>query len=118
MFEISSLITELFTAIDGKDAKGFGEFLTEDAEFRFGNHPPTKGKQSAIEAVDYFFNSIYALSHTIEAQVNDANSVICHGHVTYTRHDKSELTVPFCNWLYFTDDKISCYLIFADTSNL
>jgi len=39
--------------------------------------------------------------------------VVCHGIVTYTRHDSSALTVPFANILTVEDGLFSKYLIFA-----
>jgi TRAP-type uncharacterized transport system substrate-binding protein len=44
--------------------------------------------------------------------------VICHGTVTYTRHDASTLTVPFANIFRTRDDLIDEYLIYVDASAL
>ena len=34
---------DLYKAIDAKDTKRFLSFLTENAQFRFGNYPPAIG---------------------------------------------------------------------------
>ena len=44
--------------------------------------------------------------------------MICHGTVTYTRHDSSQLKVPFTNILKMDDKLIKEYLIYVDVSQL
>jgi hypothetical protein len=44
--------------------------------------------------------------------------VICHGIVTYTRHDSSTLSVPFANIFRLDGDLIREYLIYVDVSEL
>ncbi len=111
-------LDQLFDAIDSRDARAFASFLTQDCRFRFGNLPQTEGR-AAIEAfVAGFFSSIEALSHQIVASWEVPDGLICHGLVSYTRHDGSRLTVPFANVLKTTDAGIEEYLIFADTSAL
>lgn len=112
------MIKELFAAIDRKDAAAFGGFLTENSLFRFGNQPAVEGCAAIKEYVACFFDSVQALSHDIQQQWRTDDAVICHGFVTYTRHNGSTLTVPFCNVLNMSGDQVQEYLIFADTSAL
>ena len=112
-------IQDLFASIDAKNTDQFSGFLTEDAQFRFGNMPITQGKTAVTEQVDYFFNSIRSLQHSItESWLTKDDTITCHGTVTYTRHDNSTLTVPFCNIFKTNIQGIYEYLIFADVSNL
>jgi hypothetical protein len=46
------------------------------------------------------------------------DALVCHGTVTYTRHDSSTLTVPFANIFKVHGELIDEYLIFIDVSQL
>ncbi len=112
------MLGTLFRAIDGKDADAFAALLAPDGEFRFGNLPPVCGRNAVREFVAGFFASIAALTHVVEASWQVGDDLICHGRVTYTRHDGSTLAVPFANMLRTSPAGYSRYLIFADTSAL
>lgn len=113
------MLKALFNAIDSKDSGTFAQFISEHGTFRFGNMPAVTGRDNIEQFVDQFFSGIHAISHHISESWQTPGCVICHGSVTYIRHDQSELTVPFSNILKVdNDDKISDYLIFADVSAL
>jgi hypothetical protein len=44
--------------------------------------------------------------------------MVCEGEVTYTRHDESEITLPFVNVFEFEGELISHYKIYADSEPL
>lgn len=111
-------IPDLFHAIDGRDAQGFVGFLTTDAEFRFANAPAVNGIHAISDAVQAFFDSIAGVKHTVLEQWENGDTLFCHGLVHYTRHDGSELCVPFANLLHMRDGKVARYLIFTDNSAL
>ncbi len=108
----------LFECIDARDRQGFVGFLHDDVEFRFGNAPPVTGRSSVGEVVGGFFDSIAALRHELERTWSEGDTVICHGTVTYTRHDTSTLHVPFANVFELEAGRVKRYLIFADVSGL
>ena len=109
---------QLFQSIDQQDVEAFLAFLTDDVLFRFGNTDPASGKASVGEAVSGFFGSINGLSHDLAEVWDEEDAVICQGSVTYTRHDKTTLTVPFVNILKLDADLIKEYLIYIDISGL
>lgn len=109
----------LFSSIDRKDAAGFASFLAPDCVFRFGNGEPVGGKANVAAAVEGFFGAVAGLSHTLADWWPVEAGAVCHGTVRYTRHDGSELEVPFSNVFYLSDaGLIRQYLIFADNSAL
>jgi hypothetical protein len=112
------MLNELFKAIDAKDSKTFTSFLSPDCRFRFGNMPEVVGSEDIESFVGGFFESIAALSHRIDQRFELPGNLICHGEVTYTRHDGSTLSVPFSNIFGLDEFGIRDYLIFADTSAL
>ena len=109
---------KLFVAIDTMDTEGFLAFIAPDAEFRFGSAPAVRGQAGIGEAVGGFFTSIAGLSHELQRIVARDNAVICEGQVTYTRHDGSAVTLPFCNVFETRDDLISLYRIYIDIAPL
>lgn len=112
-------VKNLFQAIDNKDTETFAGFLAEHATFRFGNAPIVTGRANIASVVDDFFNSVKALSHTVdETWRTPTAGVICQGTVTYTRFNDSTLTIPFCNIFRVNEDLIEEYLIYADVSAL
>ncbi|WP_169577419.1 nuclear transport factor 2 family protein [Sinimarinibacterium sp. CAU 1509] len=113
-----SWLPQLFASIDARDAAAFCEFLTEDAVFRYGNADPVSGRDAIRSFVGGFFEAIAGLEHRIERHWSEPDAVICHGTVSYTRHDRSTLTVPFANILKLGDNRVRDYLIFVDASAL
>lgn len=109
---------KLFVAIDAMDTEGFLGFIAPDAEFRFASAPPVHGHAAIREAVDGFFSSIATLSHELQRLVSNGNTVVCEGEVTYTRHDGSAITLPFCNVFEVQDGLISLYRIYIDVAPL
>lgn len=112
------MLENLFKAIDAKDTEAFAAFLAPACAFRFGNGPLTEGRPAIAQSVAAFFDAISALAHTVLETWQIPSGLACHGHVTYTRHDGSQLCVPFANVLKLADGGIREYLIFADTSQL
>jgi ketosteroid isomerase-like protein len=111
-------INRLFGTIDRLDVEGFLTFLAPTCRFQFGNMLPVVGTAGIKEAVQSFFESIDGLSHEIIGLWEIGNTTICHGNVTYTRKDKSDLSVPFANIMHGKSGGITEYLIFADVSKL
>jgi len=111
-------LESLFNAIDRKQAGAFTEHLADDCSFTLGNNPTIHGRQGVHEMVSGFFDSIAGLSHEIQQFWKVDDALICHGSVTYSRHDGSELHVPFANVMLLAGPLISDYRIFVDTSQL
>lgn len=110
--------TELFLAIDAKDAAAFVSFLTDDAEFRFGSGPSVYGKEAIETAVSQFFKAINASRHQLTRTWEDHQTRVCQGAVTYTRLDQTQVTIPFANILEMRDEKVRRYLIYVDIAPL
>ena len=111
-------VTQLFQSIDQMDAGKFATFINNEAEFRFGNSPPVVGKEEIRKAVEGFFGTIRGVKHRLLATWTHPDTVICQGEVTYTRHDSSQLTLPFVNIFGIKDNLIKDYLIYVDINPL
>ena len=111
-------INDLFQAIDNRDTESFLTFLTEDVFFRFGNAEPVLGKNNVGNVVRGFFSSIKDIQHDINEAWSLDEKTVCHGFVTYTRHDDTSLTVPFAVIFHMKLEKIREYLIYTGVSQL
>ena len=108
----------MFAAIDAMDADAFNTYLTPDALFRFGSAEPVHGHTAIREAVNAFWASIAGSRHEISSVVRQGDTMACEGLTTYTRHDGSELTVPFADFFVIRGELISEYRIYADITAL
>lgn len=109
---------KLFASIDKMDTESFVGFLTEDCTFRFGSAPAVSGHEAIAAAVGGFFQSIAGLSHDIQRVIAGDDSIAVEGNVTYTRHDGSQVTLPFCNIFEAESGLISVYRIYIDIAPL
>lgn len=112
------LLDNLFVSIDEKNTDRFLRFLTDDAVFRFGSAASVEGQAGIRKTVDEFFATIAASRHVLTRVLSDAGTIICEGEVTYTRHDNSEITLPFANVFEFAGELIAHYKIYADAGPL
>lgn len=109
---------ELFASIDAMDVERFLSFIHEKATFRFGSSPAVSGRGQIRSAVESFFASFEALKHDLRRTVSDEDAAVCEGEVTYTRHDGSQITLPFANIFQLDEGLISDYRIYIDISPL
>ena len=112
------MLDGLFATIDAMDTPGFVARLTPGAEFRFGGAPAVYGSEQISEAVSAFFSTIAGLQHELSKVFADGASMACEGNVTYTRHDGTQVTLPFADTFVFNDDLIDSYRIYIDISPL
>ncbi len=115
---VSDRLGELFAAIDASDTERFLSFLTAEASFRFGSAPAVSGTEAIRAAVGGFFSTIGGCRHSIATTVVEGDVVICEGEVTYTRHDSSQITLPFANVFEMSGELISMYKIYVDAGPL
>lgn len=108
----------MFAAIDAQDGAAFVAHLTEDAIFRFGSAPPVQGRDAIKAAVEGFFATIAGCSHKISKSLQQDDTLVCEGEVTYQRHDGREVILPFTDVFEFEGDLISHYKIYIDSSPL
>ena len=111
-------INSLFASIDAMDTKKFLTFLTDDASFNFGNADAAVGKEAIKKAVSDFFGLINGLRHSILNTWEVDDAIICHGEVTYTKKDDSEITLPFVNIFKMKENKIKNYSVYIDIGPL
>ena len=120
--DVAGHVRDLFAAIDRKDTDSFVDFLTEDAVIRFGSGPSVEGRAGIREMIGGFFASIQAVAHDLAFAELVDDRLVCEGTVTYTRHDDSQVTLPFVNVLDLAGDDarppIRHYKVYIDIAPL
>ena len=111
-------IKDMYKMVDAMDATGLAAMMTQEASFRFANIPAVKGRAAIIEFLDNFFQSIKSIAHDHLEDWSIADTRFATGRVTYTRHDGSQLQVPFSVVLKMQGKLINEYLVFVDASDL
>jgi limonene-1,2-epoxide hydrolase len=111
-------LEDLFASIDQMDAERFVSFIAEEGTFRFGSAPPVTGHEAIREAVSGFFGSIAGLRHRLLRVIGDGSELAVEGEVTYTRHDGSQITLPFANIFEVAEGRIVTYSIYVDIAPL
>lgn len=108
----------MFAAIDAKDTTAFLGYLTEDAVFRFGSAPPVEGHEAIGAAVGGFFGTIAGCTHTIDRMIEQGDTLVCEGRVTYRRLDGSDVSLPFTDVFEYAGERIRHYKIYIDIAPL
>ncbi len=115
---MEDLANRLLAAVDRKDTEQFLSCIAPDAAFRFGSAPAVAGHDAIGAAVGGFFESIASLSHELNQTISSGSALVCEGDVTYTRHDGSEITLPFVNVFELADGLVAEYKIYIDIGPL
>ena len=67
---------------------------TDDVVVKFGNNPPSRGKEEVGGNIGYFWTLIGGLKHNFVNTFEVDGTTICELAVDYTRKDGSHVTVP------------------------
>ena len=108
----------LFSAIDSMDTDKFVSYISAEGTLTFGNNPPVTGRENIHAVIAGFFGSIAGIKHDVRNVWDTDGHLIMRGSSTYTRHDGSMLTTPFCNVFKMEEDEIVTYDIYIDLSQL
>jgi hypothetical protein len=92
--EVIAWANDLYArSVDNKDAAGFAAAFTPDGWLRFGNAPPITGREAIEAAIAGFFTGFAALRHESTGTYLVGDTLILEAVVTYTRHDRREVSV-------------------------
>jgi hypothetical protein len=112
----------LFGQVDAGGAIGAAENFTEGATFQFANYPPVKGRTEIAKFVMRLFTMACAVKHELGNywRVDNRQVAVTNGEVTFTRHDFTQLVVPFATVSHFTADGkwLTHHQVYVDVSEL
>ncbi|MEJ2534429.1 MAG: nuclear transport factor 2 family protein [Gammaproteobacteria bacterium] len=112
------LLKTLFECIDAMDTDGVLALLAPDARYRFASAPEIQGHDEIREAFEGVYASIAGIRHQLLGRWDGEGSLVVEGLTTYTRHDGSEVIVPFCDVFELDGGLVSSYRIYADLAPL
>ena len=111
-------IQTLFQAFDTFDTDTAASFLNDDAILVLGNADPLKGKITIRDALAAFFTTIAAIRHDLIETWTVPGAIICQGTVTYTRHNGTQLQVPFVDVFKLKNERIQEFSVYVDSTQL
>lgn len=112
---------DLFDQVDSAAAIGAAENFTKDATFQFANYPQMVGRT----AIAQFTTALFTLAAMVKHELHNFWEVcpwtaVTNGLVTFTRHDLTELVVPFATVSHFNEDRtlLTHHQVYVDASAL
>jgi ketosteroid isomerase-like protein len=109
---------DLFADIDSMEPDRFAQHLSPDATMRFGNAPVVRGRDAIRDAWASFCDTVDGVHHDIVEQWEAGDATIVEASVTYTRKDRSRVTVPVVTIYRAGGELIADYRIFIDLAPL
>jgi hypothetical protein len=112
---------EYFAAADQWNFDVFGQYLTPDVRFRFGNTAPLQGLDTMLGFAREHQKQVKSVRHTFDRCTYDIERrrMVIELTVTYVRHDDIAKTYPAAVLLDFdVEHMISGYRVFVDLSDL
>jgi len=109
---------DLFADIDSMQPDRFAQHLSPDAAMRFGNAPPVHGRNAIRDAWASFCQTLDGVQHDVVEQWDAGDATIVEASVTYTREDRSVVTVPVVTIYRAADELIDADRIFIDLAPL
>ena len=121
--QTAAWVAQLFAAVDAMQPEALAAYFTDDAVFRFGNAPPSHGREEIQQALAGFFGAIGGLRHEVmglwHGQWEGGPVLAVEAEVTYTRADGSQTQpLPVTSTMRLAGDRIQDYRIFMDVSPL
>ena len=78
----------------------------------------TRGIPRVVIACDFAERAANTAGQASSGTQAVPDAVVCHGTVTYTRHNGTQLRVPFANVFKLKNKRIQDYLIYIDNTRL
>ncbi len=110
--------SEVYEAVDSKDEQRLARFLSENCTFVYANSDPVVGRENIAESSKNFMALIAGIKHQLLDVWTFDDVIVSRLEVTYTRKDKSTLTVPAVTIWRMREWQINDYRIYIDVAPL
>lgn len=116
----TQIIKTLFEALESvpnspiESSEKYVTFLTESAEFRFGNLDTLVGHKAIKDSLVDFCQQVKSIYHDIKGEWEIGDVVFLKMEVTYYRLDGIAVTLPVMDLIQFKGDLIQELQIFMD----
>jgi hypothetical protein len=116
--KFDKFLRDYWQCIDALDLEKFLSFFAPDCTMRFANAPVVHGISGVRDIIAPVMAGVAGISHhQLGLWVNEDATVV-RGDVTYTRHDRSTVTLPFMCYFEFTEGLIRSTQIYIDIAPL
>lgn len=114
---IDDFVRDYWKTIDAQDMDRFLSFLAPDCTMTFGS-TRVQGHAAVRDMIAPVFASVAGVRHhRLGLWVNE-DATLARGEVTYTRHDKSTVTIPFVTYFEFAEELIRSTQVYIDIAPL
>jgi ketosteroid isomerase-like protein len=110
--------SEVYEAVDSKDEQRLARFLSENCTFVYANSDPVTGRENIAASSKNFMALIAGIKHQLLDVWTFDDVIVSRLEVTYTRKDKSTLTVPAVTIWRTRNRQINDYRIYIDVAPL
>jgi ketosteroid isomerase-like protein len=111
-----AVVINTFEADRTLDPERFVQGLTEGGSFRLGGQSPVTGRQAIREMLTATFAAFTSVTHRLLSAVEGRDVLAYEAVVTYAFRDGRVVSLPYCNVLHFSGDKVAQYKVYLDLS--
>ena len=118
--DLDSAVRAYYADLDANDPGAFERHLATDAVFAFNDVDPVTGVQQISDFVGAWKGNFRSVTHELSAVTVDLERerVGVEIVVTYVFPDGHDVTVKGCSFLDFSDNRITGWRVYVDTSRL
>lgn len=117
--ETTGWVLDFYRDVDAMDRGRIGPWLSAAYEARYGNSPPIRGREEALDGSERFWATIRSMRHDIREVVAGGDRAVILADVTYTRLDGSEVCVPVASFVRRSGEReVDRLQVYADLSPL
>jgi hypothetical protein len=112
--------SDLFGLVDAGAAIGAASNFVENGTFQFASFPTITGRTAIVKFVMDMFTMVSTVEHWLDNYWEvGKQAAFTEGMVTFTRHDRTKLVVPFATVSHFTEDgQLTKHKVYTDASAL
>ncbi len=116
--KIEEFVRDYWETSDAFDMEKLLGFFTPDCTMAFANQPVVRGLAGVRDVIAPVFSGLAGMRHQLLGLWINDDATVARGEVTYTRHDKSTVTIPFMSYFEFADERIRSTHVYIDIAPL
>lgn len=96
-------VAAFFQDADLMDIDRLGAWFADNIDLRFGNNPTITDKDTAVDVMGRFYQTVAGMKHTREAIVGEGANRAQQAIVTYSTMDGRDVSIPVSTYLRRTE---------------
>jgi limonene-1,2-epoxide hydrolase len=115
---VDEFVRDYWLSIDALDMDRFLSFFAPSCTMGFASYPLVHGLEGVRAMIGPVFAGVAGMRHQrLGLWVHD-DATVARGEVTYTRHDRSTVTIPFMTYFQFAEGRIRSTHVYIDVAPL